>query len=254
MASLEQDYEADMSRRGADTLDMSRRFIRESPTRADLLRACDLEARRKGLASMLVDELASISLADNSVSVLQAPFFYSLLSLQSLDLSHNRLKTLPSEIGGLGLLRILKLQGNRLESLPPDIGKLGKLELVDASFNRLDRLPPEILLASRLKVLLAKGNKLVSLPEPPREDPDVKADRLAKMAASHAASVVSGTLRAANAKTERGRQLAEKAEAEEARRLREMEADDLSDSDDSDDDDNPEYRGLDDVTIQKLKA
>jgi len=81
MASLEEDYEADMSRRGADTLDMSNRFIRESPTRVQLLRACDLAARRKGLASMLVDELASLSLADNAVPILRAPFFYSILSL-----------------------------------------------------------------------------------------------------------------------------------------------------------------------------
>ena len=81
------------------------------------------------------------------------------------------------------MLRVLKLQGNRIDTLPGEVGKLKKLELLDLSFNRLQHLPSELLLASRLKVLIANGNKLVSLPEPPREDPDAKADRMAKLAA-----------------------------------------------------------------------
>lgn len=45
-------------------------------------------------------------------------------NLTSLDLSNNRLSSLPAALGDIASLRVLDLRFNRLQSLPPEIGKL----------------------------------------------------------------------------------------------------------------------------------
>jgi hypothetical protein len=45
-------------------------------------------------------------------------------NLTSLDLSSNRLSSLPAALGDIASLRVLDLRFNRLQSLPPEIGKL----------------------------------------------------------------------------------------------------------------------------------
>lgn len=85
-------------------------------------------------------------------------------NLESLDLSYNKFKTLPSKIGNLKKLKKLNLDENRLNKLPPEIGLLNNLESLALIRNGLQELPPEIGNLSKLKTLYLAYNELNSLP------------------------------------------------------------------------------------------
>lgn len=101
-----------------------------------------------------------------------------------LDLSHNNLKSLPSEIGELvkleelyvnynsltgalpaeirklELLRKLDASDNKLTGIPAEIGQMKKLERLDLSNNNIDTYPQELFnIKGNLKFLNLKGNK-----------------------------------------------------------------------------------------------
>ena len=77
---------------------------------------------------------------------------YDLKSvLRTLDLSENKLSTIPSEIGSFEQLKHLKLSKNRLASLPDSIGRLGKLESLSVCDNLLKSLPQSVAQLSHLK-------------------------------------------------------------------------------------------------------
>ena len=48
-------------------------------------------------------------------------------SLINIDLSENKIKTLPDEIANIGTLQMLKIDHNLIEALPKDLWKLSKL-------------------------------------------------------------------------------------------------------------------------------
>jgi len=63
----------------------------------------------------------------------------------SLNLSNNRLTTLPNDIGNLCSLNELFLQYNCLTRLPDSICDLSMLEELDVKNNRLSELPGKLL-------------------------------------------------------------------------------------------------------------
>ena len=56
------------------------------------------------------------------------PVVSSLVNLQCLDASNNKIRTLPAEIGDMTSLRELFLNHNQLRVLPFELGKLFKLQ------------------------------------------------------------------------------------------------------------------------------
>ncbi len=84
--------------------------------------------------------------------------------ITSLDLSHNELTTLPTEIGNLKNLVMFYLCGNRLKALPSEIGKLSNLVTLFLSQNQLKELPNELWKLNNLRVLSLAGNSLTVLP------------------------------------------------------------------------------------------
>ncbi len=81
--------------------------------------------------------------------------FEKLKNLETLILSHNRVKLLPSSIKYLEKLRVLKLGSNDLISLPSEIQYLTCLEELDLSYNHdLEDLPKEIVELKNLKKLM----------------------------------------------------------------------------------------------------
>lgn len=84
--------------------------------------------------------------------------------LMKLDLSSNRLTSLPSEMGQLDLLDMMYISHNRLESLFPEIGCLPLLSVLYLSNNRLTSLPTEIGRLSKLRKLDLSHNQLTCLP------------------------------------------------------------------------------------------
>ncbi len=103
-----------------------------------------------------------------------------------LDLSGNRLTSLPADLPRLHRLRVLFASDNPFTELPPVLGQCGELELVGfkacriervegralparlrwliLTDNRIEALPPEIGRCARLQKLMLAGNRLRALP------------------------------------------------------------------------------------------
>ncbi|KAI6184495.1 Leucine-rich repeat-containing protein 57 [Aphelenchoides bicaudatus] len=84
--------------------------------------------------------------------------------LRNLDLSENKIVSLPPKISSFQSLKQLHLQRNRFTLLPDEIGCLKTLELLDVSFNKLSTLPSSLAGCSALKTLNASNNVLTDFP------------------------------------------------------------------------------------------
>ncbi|XP_065175003.1 leucine-rich repeat-containing protein 58-like [Sycon ciliatum] len=86
-------------------------------------------------------------------------------SLTSLNLSNNRLRSIPSEISNLFNLEELFLQYNLLEELPDSVCSLVGLAELDCKNNLLKRLPESIGNLEQLIILNTTNNALRAIPE-----------------------------------------------------------------------------------------
>ncbi|KPP71935.1 volume-regulated anion channel subunit LRRC8C-like [Scleropages formosus] len=86
-----------------------------------------------------------------------------LLFLETLNLSWNKLRTVPISLFYCTRLRHLNLSHNQLTSLPPEIGTLQSLQYLSVASNSLDSLPDELFFCKRLKGLILTENNLTSL-------------------------------------------------------------------------------------------
>lgn len=77
-----------------------------------------------------------------------------------LNLGHNGLISIPSEIGLLTQLRFLDLSINKLTSIPSEIGLLTQLRFLGLAHNKLQSIPSEIRLLTQLKGLQLSENEL----------------------------------------------------------------------------------------------
>ena len=90
--------------------------------------------------------------------------FTEFPNLQWLDLSKNRLKQIPAELGMLKKLKKLILNKNKIESLPAEIGELEDLRILIISQNELETLPPEIGRLKKLRYIDMWSNNITGLP------------------------------------------------------------------------------------------
>ncbi|UKO97556.1 COR domain-containing protein [Nostoc sp. UHCC 0870] len=109
------------------------------------------------------DKVTELNLSGQRLKTLP-PEIGQLTNLQTLYLSSNQLSSLPPEFGQLTNLQSLHLGGNQLSSLPPEIGQLTNLQSLHLGGNQLSSLPPEIGQLTNLQSLHLGGNQLSSLP------------------------------------------------------------------------------------------
>ena len=76
----------------------------------------------------------------------------------SLDLSFNRLRFIPDEIGKLSRMTNLNCENNDIESLPESMGKLRLLKVLKVSKNNLTSLPTSIGKCRKLTELYVDNN------------------------------------------------------------------------------------------------
>ena len=89
----------------------------------------------------------------------------SILGLKKLDLSYNKLSSLPESFGNLSNLRILYLNDNQLSSLPESFGNLSNLRIFGLHKNQLSSLPKSFGKLNNLTRFNLRYNQLSSLPE-----------------------------------------------------------------------------------------
>ena len=97
-------------------------------------------------------------------------------TLEVLDLSNNKLSTLPNELAQLHQLRIIFASNNCFEVLPEVLGQCENLEMVGFKSNQI-KVVPEKSLPEQLRWLILTDNHIEALPESLGERP-----RLQKLA------------------------------------------------------------------------
>ncbi|GAB2294674.1 hypothetical protein Dimus_028870 [Dionaea muscipula] len=111
--------------------------------------------------------LTKLSVCHFSIRYLPPEISY-LTNLEHLDLSFNKMRSLPKEIGSLSALISLNVANNKLMELPADMSFLQRLENLDLSTNRLTSLANfEIRLMHNLHNLNLQNNKLLGYCEIP---------------------------------------------------------------------------------------
>ena len=85
----------------------------------------------------LLTHLRTVDLHGNMIHTLgKEGGFSRLLSMHTLDLSNNRLESLPDDFGKLCSLIDLNLSHNRLRWLPESIGELPEIKAIDKEVQR----------------------------------------------------------------------------------------------------------------------
>lgn len=84
--------------------------------------------------------------------------------LRNLDLSKNKLPSLPEDISKFKLLKQLNLESNKLEMVPDYIANLQKLELLNVSNNFIQSLPHTFCKLCNLKQIFLNNNKFKQFP------------------------------------------------------------------------------------------
>jgi Leucine-rich repeat (LRR) protein len=114
-----------------------------------------------------VPELKTLEITGTSLCTLPAHALGALAELCELRLPNNALLELPDVLlsagAGLPLLQVIDVSSNRLRSLPSSIVRLPKLQVINAAANELVYLPDLSCLAA-LKTLNITRNAVAALP------------------------------------------------------------------------------------------
>eukprot|EP00931_Biecheleriopsis_adriatica_P043960 TRINITY_DN25120_c1_g1_i1.p1 TRINITY_DN25120_c1_g1~~TRINITY_DN25120_c1_g1_i1.p1 ORF type:complete len:1080 (-),score=232.11 TRINITY_DN25120_c1_g1_i1:65-3304(-) len=117
------------------------------------------------LAGRQVANLKVLNLSFNSLNFLPGDFASGAGHLKYLDLSHNRLFSLPEGILECRELIILNADNNDLERLPKDIGLLRSMRKLSVSYNKLTELPYSIGDCRLLEKIRMVSNQVAVMPQ-----------------------------------------------------------------------------------------
>lgn len=110
-------------------------------------------------------KVIKLKLGGQKLRQVPAEVFASFPNLQYLDISKNKIKELPAEVGRLLYLQILNISKNKIETLPPAIGQLQNLKILIASRNKVYFLPMEIGEIQTLQTLDLWDNEITKFPK-----------------------------------------------------------------------------------------
>jgi Leucine-rich repeat (LRR) protein len=91
--------------------------------------------------ALQMGSLRTVKMPGNKLTRVPGAFFRFHPMLTELDLSNNKLRSLPKSMGLLERLADLKLQWNCLETVPASLGNLTNLRLAVLSNNKISELP-----------------------------------------------------------------------------------------------------------------
>ena len=93
------------------------------------------------LTSVLCLEVREVDLSKNKLKTVPEEFFISVGLAEGLQLQFNRLSRLPAGVCGLHKLKQLQLFNNSLSDLPAEMAQLLSLTDIRIGFNRFTELP-----------------------------------------------------------------------------------------------------------------
>lgn len=111
----------------------------------------------------LADRVVSLDLSFNRLLSIPDEIC-CMTQLTCLNCSCNAIESIPSSIGNLIRLKELKLNGNRLNCMPDEIGKCQGLTKLYLNENRLRQIPDSIGCCRNLVEIHLQNNRLDSLP------------------------------------------------------------------------------------------
>ncbi|KAI7899069.1 uncharacterized protein BX663DRAFT_518973 [Cokeromyces recurvatus] len=122
--------------------------------------------RRRGLeTSQLAEELNNLLLPSLN-SFLKLPYHNQYTTILELDISRNRLDSLPSQISELIHLRILNATSNQITEIPSELFALKELEVLSLSQNQITFIPEDMpRLLPNLVTFRIAANLIESLPK-----------------------------------------------------------------------------------------
>ncbi|TFF96921.1 MAG: hypothetical protein EU547_05770 [Promethearchaeota archaeon] len=123
---------------------------------------CDLEELPKSFGNFKT--LETLNLSYNKIKDLPESLS-NLTSLKELNLGYNNLKTLSESLGNLSSLQELKLYNNEIERISQIIGNLDLLKILWLQYNKLEELPENIGNLSLLEVFDLRYNNLKNIPQ-----------------------------------------------------------------------------------------
>ena len=108
--------------------------------------------------------LRNLDLSNNKITSIPR-WIANFKALKTLNLSGNQLNSLPEEIGHLPKLENLIISKNCLTgALPKSLGKLKNLKELDASCNRIKEFPVSLAGLNHLNSLDLSSNKISAIP------------------------------------------------------------------------------------------
>ncbi|XP_059800445.1 DISP complex protein LRCH3 isoform X6 [Hypanus sabinus] len=163
-------------------LNLSGRKLKEFPRSAvnqDLTDTTQSDLSKNRLVEIPAEvcyfvSLESLNLYQNCIRSIPEAIL-NLQSLTFLNISRNQLTTLPGHICTLPL-KVLNASNNKLISLPEEVGLLRQLTELDVSCNEIQTLPSQMGNLEILRDLNLRRNHLVTLPEELADLPLVRLD------------------------------------------------------------------------------
>lgn len=115
---------------------------------------------------LTLPKLDVLDLSHNKIVSLATEVFVTLTKLTTLKLHNNKMLRLPKEIGALTALQSLYLQENQLFKIGKQLAQCSNLEVLRLEFNNLTKLPAAMRSMSKLHCLMLHHNRFKIIPEP----------------------------------------------------------------------------------------
>eukprot|EP00469_Lotharella_globosa_P015677 CAMPEP_0167826960 /NCGR_PEP_ID=MMETSP0112_2-20121227/10385_1 /TAXON_ID=91324 /ORGANISM="Lotharella globosa, Strain CCCM811" /LENGTH=432 /DNA_ID=CAMNT_0007729583 /DNA_START=27 /DNA_END=1322 /DNA_ORIENTATION=- len=109
-------------------------------------------------------QLAAIAISGSGLRAVPPSILFCGEWLQHLDLSHNRLESIPRDVARLNRLKWLNLSVNYLSSLPEGLDRLSELEDLNLDANNFVEVPLPVTRLPRLKSLSVRFNCIRKVP------------------------------------------------------------------------------------------
>lgn len=103
-------------------------------------------------------------LRNNQITEFPKELFQLEKVLRTLDLSNNKIPSLPATIGNFANLKNFAASHNKLAAVPEEVGQLKKLESLNLSTNFLTSVPSTLCNLTNLRTVILSSNHLTQIP------------------------------------------------------------------------------------------